>query len=455
MARVLVVDRDEFTLDALSEALGRAGHAVETATKTESALDRLREERYEFVVAGLNDASCSAAEFVARAQVARPGVGSVLVGEPTTFDDAIDALRAGALDYLTKPFHVDDLVKLVARHCEGAVAQRAARDEPAAGRAGDPRVLPLAELIGRDPAMRRVAELVAAVAPAQSAVLVRGERGTGKARVAEAIHAQSGRRAAAFVTFNCAAHAESMVEAELFGAEEGALSPGARGRLGCLRRAQGGTLFLEEVGSLPLPAQVKLLRALQNREVQPVGSEEPVRIDVRVVASTESDLQAEVRAGRFREDLLFRLAVIPIDLPPLRARSEDVAILASRLLARHAAQSSKSVGEFTERAAGVLTRYPWPGNVRELENAVERAVVLTAGPKIDVDDLPPEVRGARAVFEQSLSINTLRLADVEEAVIRRVLALTGWNIKRSAEILGVTRATLYSKIRKLGLAATR
>ena len=311
------------------------------------------------------------------------------------------------------------------------------------------------ELIGRNPRMLRVYNLIRTVAPASSTVLVTGESGTGKERVAEAIHRRSPRRGGPLIRVNCSAFAEGVLESELFGHEQGAFTGAVRGRVGVFRKADRGTLFLDEVGDLPQSTQVKLLRAIQEREVQPVGGDAAVPVDVRLVAATNRDLSAEVKAGRFREDLFFRLNVIPIHLPALRERPDDIPSLAFHFLAKFAVQSGKAVAGFTDRAIAAMERYGWPGNVRELENAIERAVVLAQTEVIDVADLPPEVRGGPGSADGTYQVNTVCLSEVEEIIIRRVLAKTGWNIKRSAEMLGITRATLYSKIRKFGLAAVR
>ncbi|RMG48628.1 MAG: sigma-54-dependent Fis family transcriptional regulator [Acidobacteria bacterium] len=310
-------------------------------------------------------------------------------------------------------------------------------------------------LVGRNPRIQRIKELIGIVSPAMSAVLVTGESGTGKHLVAEAIHAGSSRANGPLVRVNCSAFRGEALESELFGHEVGAYAGATRARAGALRRAHGGTLVLEEVAGLPIPTQVKLLRAIQEREVQPVGADGAHKVDVRLISTTRCDLSEEVREGRFREDLFFRLNVIPIVLPPLRERPDDIPLLAERFARRVAEGCGRRFRGFTDRALSAMERYDWPGNVRELENACERAVVLADGELVDLHDLPPEIRGAKPCLDGSYRLNTVRLSEVEEIVIRRVLTRTGWNIKRSAELLGITRATLYSKIKKLGLASPR
>ncbi|MCU0254528.1 MAG: sigma-54 dependent transcriptional regulator, partial [Acidobacteria bacterium] len=296
--------------------------------------------------------------------------------------------------------------------------------EPAPFRLPEDRPAEFEELVGRNPRMQRVYTLIRTVAPASSTVLLTGESGTGKERVAEAIHRRSPRQAGPLIRVNCSAFAEGVLESELFGHEQGAFTGAVRGRVGVFRKADHGTLFLDEIGDLPQATQVKLLRAIQEREVQPVGGDNTVPVDVRLIAATNRDLSAEVKAGRFREDLFFRLNVIPIHLPALRERPDDIALLAAHFLAKFAAQGRRAVAGFTDRAVAAMERYTWPGNVRELENAIERAVVLAQSEVIDFGDLPSEVRGGQAGAEGIYQVNTVRLSEVEEIIIRRVLAKT-------------------------------
>jgi len=451
LGRVLLIDENAQALGTLAEVATRAGFAAETAEDVPGALERLGRAHYDLVVADARTAV--GAGLFERTSAEAAVLPPIVAIGPATMDFAVEAMRAGAIDYLAKPFHAADLLAAAqralgpARPAEGA--------EGAAIRTILARPAEFEELIGRNPRMQRVYNLIRTVAPASSTVLVTGESGTGKERVAEAIHRRSTRRAGPLIRVNCSAFAEGVLESELFGHEQGAFTGAVRGRVGVFRKADHGTLFLDEIGDLPQSTQVKLLRAIQEREVQPVGGDVTVAVDVRLVAATNRDLSAEVKAGRFREDLFFRLNVIPIHLPALRERPDDIPPLAEHFLARFAAQSGKTLAGFTDRALSAMERYGWPGNVRELENAIERAVVLAQAEIIDLADLPPEVRGGSGSADGAYQVNTVRLSEVEEIIIRRVLAKTGWNIKRSAEMLGITRATLYSKIRKFGLAAVR
>ncbi len=451
LGRVLLIDDDPFALETLTEAVTRAGFSADTAGDVPAALEQLGRAHYDLVVA---DARAAVGDGLFERAAAEAAVLPPIVAiGPATMDFAVEAMRAGAVDYLAKPFHAADLLT-AARRALG-VARPAARTVEEASLAGPARPAEFEELIGRNPRMQRVYNLIRTVAPASSTVLVTGESGTGKERVAEAIHRRSPRRAGPLIRVNCSAFAEGVLESELFGHEQGAFTGAVRGRAGVFRKADRGTLFLDEIGDLPHATQVKLLRAIQEREVQPVGGDSTVPVDVRLIAATNRDLSAEVKAGRFREDLFFRLNVIPIHLPALRERPDDIPPLAEHFLGKFAGQSGKTVAGFTDRALAAMERYGWPGNVRELENAIERAVVLAQGEVIDLADLPPEVRGGQGSSDGVYQVNSVRLSEVEEIIIRRVLARTGWNIKRSAEMLGITRATLYSKIRKFGLAAVR
>ena len=456
-SKLLLVDNDPFALETLSEALTRAGYLVDVVSEPGAALARLDGAQYDLLITALEMEPTSGAELLGRIDQLHPGLPSMVITGMDNQQQIIEAMRAGALEYLAKPFHVDELVQTVGRVLEQARtrAENAMAAGETARREKETGPGEFEKLIGRNPRMQRIYNLIRTVAPAASTVLISGESGTGKERVAAAIHNRSPRTRGSFVRVNCSAFAEGVLESELFGHEQGAFTGAVKARAGVFRRAHGGTLFLDEVGDLPLATQVKLLRVIQEREVQPVGGDRAVPVDVRLIAATNRDLAAEVRSGGFREDLYFRLNVIPLHLPALRERPDDIPDLAEHFLTQFQKSGAGSVRGFTERALSAMERYCWPGNVRELENAVERAVVLATDEVIDLHDLPPEVKGSASAVEGSFQLNTVRLSEVEEIVIRRVLTKTGWNIKRSAETLGITRATLYSKIRKFGLAAAR
>jgi DNA-binding NtrC family response regulator len=481
--RLLLIDKDPRALETLSEALERGGHETAVVPDDGRALERLEAERFDLVVVDVEMGQRGADELIREIRRRCPRAPVIATTGQASMEGAVRALRGGVADYLAKPFDPADVMLAVERALEPGRAGegesvRGGTDAPSGDEAGSgegngeyagdsegsgARVrsagavgpYEFEELVGRNPRMQRVYSLIQTVAPAGSTVLVTGESGTGKERVAAAIHRRSGRSNGPFVRVNCSAFAEGVLESELFGHEQGAFTGAHRARAGVFRRADGGSLFLDEVADLPHATQVKLLRVIQEREVQPVGGDRAVPVDVRMIAATNRDLAEEVRKGTFREDLYFRLNVIPIHIPSLRERPDDIPHLVDHFLAKFADSTGKPVRGFTDRALSSLERYGWPGNVRELENAVERAVVLATEEIIDVHDLPPEVRGVGSTLEGAFQINTVKLAEVEEIVIRRVLTKNAWNIKRSAEMLGITRATLYSKIRKLGLTEAR
>lgn len=307
-------------------------------------------------------------------------------------------------------------------------------------------------LLGRSDAMRELVNMVETVAPTEATVLISGESGTGKELVARAIQAASTRRDKPFVTINCAALAENLLESELFGHEKGAFTGADRRREGRFVQAHGGTLFLDEIGEMPLALQAKLLRVLQQGEVQRVGCDETIKVDVRVISATNRVLAEEVAAGRFREDLFYRLNVIGLEVPPLRARREDIPLLASTFLERHAAANRKTIKGFTPQAMDAMLRYGWPGNVRELENAVERAVILSGGEYIAERALPLAVQNASdAPEDEELALGSMSLEDVERKAIEATLRETDDNKSEAARRLGITRATLHSKLKKYGL----
>jgi two-component system, NtrC family, response regulator HydG len=458
--RLLLVDDDPFALETLSSALERSGYHADAVPDGAAALRLLSENVYDLLVADMRMEPMNGTTLLAKARETVPGLPALIVTDTASLDGAVQAMRAGALDYIAKPFRVDEIARAIDRALTRAYRGTSAGDDGGTENAAVAALMSeqpaeFEDLIGRNPRMQRVYNLIRTVAPASSTVLITGESGTGKERVAAAIHHRSPRRSNAFVRVNCSAFAEGVLESELFGHEHGAFTGAIRARAGVFRKADGGTLFLDEISDLPSATQVKLLRVIQEREVQPVGGDVPLPVDVRLVAATNRELQAEVKSGRFREDLFFRLNVIPIQLPALRERADDIPHLASHFLKRFAKECGKDVRAFTDRSLAQMERYAWPGNVRELENAVERAVVLALEKVIDLQDLPPEVRGSGPTIDGGFQVNTVRLAEVEEIVIRRVLTRTNWNVKKSAQMLGITRATLYSKIRKFGLVAAR
>jgi DNA-binding NtrC family response regulator len=378
------------------------------------------------------------------------GLEVVLVTAVRTVRTAVEAMKLGAYDYLTKPFAVEDLRSVVNRALERRALHREVRylrDELARHEGFD-------QLVGRSPAMRRVYEIVRQIADTTATVLITGESGTGKELIARAIHRQGGRRDRPFVAVNCAALPAELLESELFGHERGAFTGAHARKLGKFEVAHTGTLLLDEVGSLRLDLQPKLLRALQEREIERVGGSRAIGIDVRIIAATNADLRQAVAAGRFREDLFYRLHVVPIALPPLRHRRDDVAPLARHFMAKYARQFAKTVTDLSPGALGALERYHWPGNVRELENIIARSVALASEPIVQLDQIPLDVAlaPAEATAEDQLNLREAR-HDVERLLILRALDRAGGNQTVAARLLGMHRNTLLVKLAQLGLRA--
>ncbi len=378
------------------------------------------------------------------------GLEVVLVTAVRTVRTAVEAMKLGAYDYLTKPFAVEDLRSVVNRALERRALHREVRylrDELARHEGFD-------QLVGRSPAMRRVYDVVRQIADTTATVLITGESGTGKELIARAIHRQGGRRDRPFVAVNCAALPAELLESELFGHERGAFTGAHARKLGKFEVAHTGTLLLDEIGSLRLDLQPKLLRALQEREIERVGGSRAIGIDVRIIAATNAELRQAVAAGRFREDLFYRLHVVPIAVPPLRHRREDVAPLARHFMAKYARQFAKTVTDLSPGALGALERYHWPGNVRELENIIARSVALASEPIVQLDQIPLDVAlaPAEATAEDQLNLREAR-HDVERLLILRALDRARGNQTVAARLLGMHRNTLLVKLAQLGLRA--
>ncbi|CAN5716780.1 sigma 54-interacting transcriptional regulator [soil metagenome] len=373
-----------------------------------------------------------------------------------TLDTAIQAIRAGAYDFITKPFEFDALTMVLERALKLSTLRAEVRDlkKKVAGGAGDD---PTA-LVGESPPMKKTYDLLRRIADTESTVLVTGESGTGKELVARAVHEASLRKNGPFIAINCAAMPESLLESELFGHSKGAFTDARSSRPGLFVRANGGTLFLDEIGEMPLGMQAKLLRALQERTVRPVGSDIEVPFDARLVAATHRDLESEVAEKRFREDLFYRINVVRVHVPALRTRGNDILALAQHFLQRFAAPSrrDKLIG-FTPAVADRLLAYPWPGNVRELQNCIERATALAQGERVALEDLPEKIREHRPTRIEVVAIGSdpttmLTMDEVERRYIRQVLEAVGGNKTLAAQVLGFDRRTLYRKLERMEAA---
>jgi len=452
MPRILVVDDDEPTCEMLAAVLSSGGHDAQQALSAEIAWQRVQSSEFDVVVTDVSMSGMDGLELCKRIHEARPDVPVLVVTGQADVATAVAALRAGAYDFLTKPIDAKLMLIAIARAAE---LRRLDREAKALRRAlAD--VQKFGALIGESPVMRELDDLIVRVAGSDASVLVTGESGTGKELVARSIHEHSRRKDGPFVAVNCAAVPPTLIESELFGHVRGAFTDAKTARDGLFVQADGGTLFLDEVGELPLELQPKLLRALQERKVRPVGSESEVPFDIRIITATNRDLEYLTVEGTFREDLLYRLDVVRLELPPLRARGSDVLLLAQHFIdkmAKTRGGDSKVKGVAPE-AAEKLRAYDWPGNVRELENCIERAMALARGDRIVIEDLPTKIRQftpKQIVASANDPDEILTLDELARRYIGRVLQLLDGNKTRAAQVLGVDRRTLYRRLERHGL----
>jgi DNA-binding NtrC family response regulator len=445
---VLVVDDHDAARESIADALRQAGYRVEGVSSALEALQRLPRAAYDCIITDLQMPGMDGLEFLQRIEPAHRGVAVVMITAHASVPTAVQAMRRGAFDYLEKPFDVDQLEDIVRR----AVAHARAAD--AAARVPDPRCGGLSRpLVGSSPAMRALRQRIACVAQTPETVLIHGESGTGKELVARAIHAQSPRAPEAFVDLNCPVLSAQLLESELFGHERGAFTGADSRRQGRFELAHRGTLLLDEVTEIEPHVQAKLLRVLQERCFQRVGSSETIHVDVRVLATTNRDLARLVAEGRFRHDLYYRLNVLPIEVPPLRARRQDVPELAQYFASRAADRLGRPAIEWTPSAENLLLEYHWPGNVRELENLMTRASVLGAGRRLDADDLRPWLIDPTGRCEASAAIEVgLSLQEMERKLIEATLQHFGGHRQKTAQALGIGLRTLTGKLRTYGYA---
>jgi DNA-binding NtrC family response regulator len=442
--RLLVVDDDAAMREMLASLFREHGYAVEEARSADQALERAAEVEFDAVLSDVRMPGRSGIELVGELRRLRPETPVVLMTAFGSIDAAVEAMRAGALDYITKPFEPDDVLLTLER----ALERRALEEENRRLRRAVDRTSSLGDLIGASPAMREIFALIKRIAHGKSSVLITGESGTGKEVVARAIHFHGPRADKPFLPINCTAIPEGLLESELFGHVRGAFTGAHTSKRGLFEKANGGTLFLDEIGDMGVALQGKLLRVLQDQEIRPVGGTSSVKVDVRIIAATNKEIEAEIAEGRFREDLYYRLNVIPLHIPPLRDRPEDIPLLAEAFVRRHAGGRRCYL---TPEALDRLQRLPWKGNARELENAIERALALSDGEAIGSEDLPLGARASGAEGERAESVlgaaveRRLTLRELEERYTEEVLKLTGGNKVQAARILGIDRKTLYRR----------
>ena len=444
-ARVLLVDDDRSLCEWLESALTKRGLTVTWRTSADEGFALLDAEDFDLVIADLNMRGMNGLELCQRIAGSRPDTPVIVITAFGSLETAVAAIRAGAYDFITKPFEIEALHLTLNR----AISHRALRQEVTRLRRAVTEASRFGELLGASAAMRQVYDLLDRVAETDASVLITGESGTGKELVARAIHQRSRRAAGPFVAINCSAMPETLLETELFGHVKGAFTDARSARTGLFLQAEQGTLFLDEIGDLPLPLQPKLLRALQDRKVRPVGSDTEVAYDARLIAATNRDIELAVEEHRFRDDLYYRINVLQVHLPPLRERGSDILLLVQHFIEQYAAGANKPVAGLTPEAAEKLMSYGWPGNVRELQNCIERAVALTRFDHIVVEDLPEKVRAyrpSRVLLGGDDPTEVLPLEEVERRYILWAVDALGGSKTLAAQKLGVDRKTLYRKL---------
>ncbi|QQR47853.1 sigma-54-dependent Fis family transcriptional regulator [Myxococcus xanthus] len=463
MAKVLVIDDEANLRKVLAAMLRRDGFDVTVAENGEQGLAEFHKNGADIVVTDLVMPKVGGMEVLGTIRAANPDVPVIIITAHGTVDSAVDAIKAGAFDYITKPFDQAELSSVVAK---------AAKTNESARRSVRPDVKARAAIIGDSSTIQEVYKIIDKVADTPSTVLITGESGTGKELIATALHGASSRRDKPFIKINCAAIPHTLLESELFGYERGAFTGAVTSKPGRFELADEGTLFLDEIGEIPVEMQVKLLRAIQEGEFERVGGIKTTRVDVRLVAATNRDLQAEIEAGRFRKDLYYRLAVVPISLPALRERRSDIPMLARHFVEKYNRRLNKKIEGIADDAMALLQGYAWPGNIRELENLIERVLLFADGPLITARDLPEPVRQGTSVQAganlasavASIDVPTgevglkdivrMKAAELERDLIVKKLEETGGNVTRAARLLQISRKSLQTKMKEFGLRDT-
>ncbi|HSE97723.1 MAG TPA: sigma-54 dependent transcriptional regulator [Blastocatellia bacterium] len=433
--KVLVVDDEKNQREIYTLVLEDDGYEVTTAQSGEQALKLARENSFDLVLTDYKMGGMDGLRLLGELIRLDPSIIVVMMTAHGSVESVKDALRGGAFDYLEKPVDRDQLLRIV----ESALGRLRRIDD---------------EIIGDSEEMSRVKKMILKVAGSASTVLIRGESGVGKERVARAIHKASPRAAEIFQAVNCAAINENLLESELFGHERGSFTGAHAQKKGQFEIADRGTLFLDEIGDLNISMQAKLLRALQEKEVMRVGGTRPIKVDVRVIAATNRDLESMVKDGRFREDLYYRLNIIPITIPPLRNRRDDIPPLVDYFVSKHSVAAQRHIRGLTASARNLIMNYSWPGNVRQLESAIERAILLCEGDHIDAEDLPYEIRqegSPAAALNFKLPPEGISFEELEQSLITQAMEQTGWNITRAAKLLGLSFRTLQYRLEKFGI----
>ena len=447
-ASILVIDDEDSMCNFMEIMLAKEGYRVRTTTRAEEGVDLLRGENFDLVIADLNMPEMTGIDVLKEVKSFKREQEFVVMTAYASVDTAIEAMKQGAADYITKPFKVDEIKLVIDKTITHKKLQLENHDLKRQLQ-GDSS---FDKFIGNSEVVVKLKKLAARVAGSDSTVLIRGESGTGKDLIAKAIHHHSPRSSGPFVTINCAALPETLLEAELFGHRKGSFTGAFKDKDGLFKAAAGGTFFLDEVGNTSLAIQVKLLRVLEEKRITPVGDTRPIDVDVRLIAATNADLEEEVKAARFRADLFYRLNVIPIHIPPLRERVDDIPLLADYFVGKFAARSNSSVRKITPQAMRLLTSYAWPGNVRELENTIERAILLNRSDALDVPDFPEKLSRVEPVtLVKDEAPVTPTLEFIEKAYIQYVMSQTHGKKSEAAKILGIDSSTLYRKLERYQL----
>ena len=446
---ILIVDDDKAHLSMLNTVLNGWGFQTVEVEDGSDAINEVHDKPFDCILMDVRMANVSGIEALNEIKTINPSIPIIIMTAYSSVDTAVEAMKLGAYDYLTKPLNFDELQLTIER---SLAHQELSRENQSLKQLLAVSPDALSSIIGSSTPMKELKEMIQAIAPSEATVLILGESGTGKELIAKAIHGCSNRNSKSLVSVNCAALTDTLLESELFGHEKGAFTGADKRREGRFMQANKGTIFLDEVGEVPLPMQAKLLRAIQEREIQRVGSDSVLHADVRIIAATNKSLLDEVKKGNFREDLYYRLNVVTVEVPSLKERLDDIPLLAKYFLVRHAEKNRKTIIDFNPLAMDCLTKYDWPGNVRELENAVERAVVLCTGNYITERELPPTVTKSVAkvelLNEPFKKMAGLPLEEIEREAIIQTLEQTAGNKSEAAKLLNITRTTLNNKIKK-------
>ena len=438
---ILIIDDEKNIREGLGAALEMEGYKIALASDGKAGLERLVKGDIDLVITDLRMPEVSGEHVLAKVSAENPGVPVIVLTGHGSIDSAVDAMRNGAYDFLTKPLNLDQLVLIVKRALQGrelVLKHKELQEELNSRKSFE-------SIIGKSAEMQKIFEIVRKAAGSKASVLITGESGVGKELIANALHNLSSRRDNSLIKVHCAALSENLLESELFGHEKGAFTGATSLKRGRFELANGGTIFLDEIGEIDQNVQIKILRVLQDKRFERVGGEETLEVDVRVIAATNRDLEAEIAAGRFREDLYYRLNVVHIHVPPLRDRRDDIPLLITAFLQEFAKENGKTIEGIDSRARSALYKFDWPGNIRQLRNCLESAVVMSSGPIIKLEDLPPSIAGSSQadIIEVPAGIP---MAEAEKMLILQNLALNKGNKTKTADILGIGRKTLHRKL---------